>query len=960
MGPDQILQIGILNGLGTGTGLVQIITGLSAVVQIIGIPVEVSTVTVTGIAGFISTPVRCIQAVVVTNEVGEELIQVQNDSAVGAGEILVPAAIGGQTHGVAVGEYGPLHDLVIAGAVVLRGFVTVGGGFVNAHEAHEAAGTSCDSACGGGSNITGGEAVGIAGTMAGTDKTTGAPALSAVVGQLNTGTEQLTTVTADALNGSRGNVAVISNDIAAGVAAVEVGQLRVADEGTDTVGVTVVLGCTGAHVAGYGNGSKAVGEGQHVLAGQQLAVILRTVLNGTVGLGIAHQTADSTFAADTVPGLGDVCVVSLVAQILANIAGGILVHIDTAVGDDGIVTRCTHQSAGGRVALAHNGTALDNRVNNIQSVDGGIHIAEQAGEVVVNFLMLTGGVELTAGRHSVQGRVDIQVIHLMACALDGGMGIALDCIQLVGQSRYFIIEETAVQNFADFLDCLQQLLKPAAHTVVIVTGINEGGGTEQGSIVNRHKVRQRSCRSFIISIARDHIVAVPDGCTGVVGFASLILIIIISNGGIPVDVLGEHHIDHLVCQSGGNGIQVLQVTSVGHTQVIADTRAGSLHERKHGIDVCNNTGGNLHQYIADIHIHSNIRLNGDVFTGQDLEAGFIRQRGHRGLVAALLGSGSMVCKAAVLHQRVNGEFHHNGIAAFNITIGAEAGAGILNGNFHRLGTFGHTEFTGDRQNDVQSLGKLIQAAVEVSRHGDPDLHNTFFTVNIFHGSRSFLPVQLGAVQTGTVVITEHPVLTGILIAGKAASGRIGILCGNILIILFAVENCENIAREGVVFDDDLPAHGFRFHTAGGKHQIKGISSLDSVNILAFESLQIRVNGRIRNDSGTVCIPQPAQFTVASHICQVLLGSHEDALGIVIDTLELQRPADGKDGRNRNGDQDGYDGNHHQKLRQGIAKGTLLCFCEFFDQTFPHNRFCPFIFIGIGAFLCQTIESHIYR
>ena len=306
------------------------------------------------------------QTIIVVGDISIRLGSAEVDTGIGTGESFSRLGFAGTggferctADGIALGHMGGLSNGGVAAVVAVAEVL------VHRHDAHKAA----DAALGAGAcNRSRCEALAVAGTMAGADEAAGTDADTAVIGQVQRSTQQSLNPVQERLPATAGAALIFrdiqtrSLDVTAGITVEEVGQLGVADEAADTVGISIVLLFITAHLAADIDGCKAVLECQMVGTGAQL------LAGSTVGLGIADQAADSAGTADAVPILGCSRVIVTMAHI-GSIEIRILgIDINTAVADHGVVAGRTDQSAGGGVAVhgdisvANDGVARQNAV----------------------------------------------------------------------------------------------------------------------------------------------------------------------------------------------------------------------------------------------------------------------------------------------------------------------------------------------------------------------------------------------------------------------------------------------------------------------------------------------------------------------------------------------------------------------------------------------------------------------
>ena len=128
-----------------------------------------------------------------------------------------------------------------------------------------------------------------------------------------------------------------------------------------------------------GDGGKAVRERKSALVACQLAG------NGAVGLCIADKAADCSAALDTV------AAATIIGRLICNTGGEQAsvkarscagVNISAAICDKRIEARCADERAGSGIVVSRKVAALDNGVDNAQSINGGIDISEKAGECI--------------------------------------------------------------------------------------------------------------------------------------------------------------------------------------------------------------------------------------------------------------------------------------------------------------------------------------------------------------------------------------------------------------------------------------------------------------------------------------------------------------------------------------------------------------------------------------------------
>ena len=155
-----------------------------------------------------------------------------------------------------------------------------------------------------------------------------------------------------------------------------------------------------AHVTADGNSRKAVGESEGALVAAQF------LGNGAVGFCIADEAADCAAALNAVAFLSGI--ISRLRSYAAGeqssveaVCGG--VNISAAICDKRIEARCADECAGGRVVIFifyvvififYKVAALDNGVDNAQSINRCIDIAEHTHEVVFTESGRVSGVEV--------------------------------------------------------------------------------------------------------------------------------------------------------------------------------------------------------------------------------------------------------------------------------------------------------------------------------------------------------------------------------------------------------------------------------------------------------------------------------------------------------------------------------------------------------------------------------------
>ena len=688
--------------------------------------------------------------------------------------------------------------------------------------------------------------------MAGADEAADADAGTSVIGQVKVDIKRFDQLIIDNFtNSGLIQVQTVGLDVAAGVAVEEVGQLRVADQAADTVGIAVVLAVfIASHDAGDIDGSEAVTECQLD------QILVQIPVGGTVGLGVADQSADGALAADAIPVLVCVNVVITMGHVSTVEVGVLGIQIDTAVDDPGVIACRTDQSAGGGVALhilvfvtedgvlgdqavpldapdrhhsggVHEGVTLDDGVDHVEVGNIGIDIAEQAGELVVHHLTdagcIVGAVQLQLDAililtllahvgNGILGGVNVQIVYPVVVA--GDLGVALgdglvgalrrQGFQLIGQGRNSGI---ALEDSSDLGVRAKNVSDKVADEVpnaaaVFAVGILEGSGTEQVLIVDGNEVGQTTAGVLCAVV--------------VIGAAHAILIIIVVNGLVPVDVAGECHAGDPVCHGGRNGIQVLQVTAVGNAQGEV-TRIVGIQLVEHGIED--------QECIIDIDFNADLfgveidlRLDQDVIAGQDRKLGLIQVVGQMLVAVGNLSAvgfhacGCHVGKAGFILQGVHGEIEHDGLAVHvDLTLG----------NIHHEGADGAAvEFAVHGQLNGQTIHKLIQVGVVGLGNGDLDGQHAFLALIIEdHVGLGAFQIQLGAGQAAAVVVAEHQLLTLFLVTGQSA---FPVLAED---LVAAVENCEDVTRLGVVLNDDVALADNALHAVNGQNGVKGAAGV---------------------------------------------------------------------------------------------------------------------------------------
>ena len=485
----------------------------------------------------------------------------------------------------------------------------------------------------------------------------------------------------------------------------------------------------------------------------------------------------------------------------------------------------------------------------------------------------------------------------MSVTLNCSMGNTGCHVHFIGQCRDLLVIKTTKKPLIQFA---QQALQQAACTTVAVTGEDEAGCAEQTFAVDGNEVRQASGRGFV----------------RMAGKGAAVLRVVVSNGVIPVNVGGKDHMVHLLGNGGSDGVQVLQVTAVGNRQHIAAAAAG-LQILEHGVHAGQNAGLNFHTDIVAGEVH--ICLDGDILTGQNLELTFVHQLGD---VLQTGGLGTVVGKAAHIEQGVNGVFHHNGLAVHCQGTAVSVACGLHHQRYD-AGIAGfalfrycrHTLFAGQGQFNLQRLGKLIERAVERVGHRHQNTDNALFAVDELDSCLGLFQLNLGTVQTGAVIVAHHQLLPVGCFTGQGAAV---IQIHQLHIRFVAVENRIDIAGDGVIFNNNLLAADGAVHTAGREDHFKSCLTRGSIQI--FRLILLR---EAAVDHAAAHILQRLQAAVGTDFSQILLSSHENALGIVLTLLEPQCFADSNDGGDGNCADNRNDADHYQQFRQGITQGTFF-------------------------------------
>ncbi len=476
----------------------------------------------------------------------------------------------------------------------------------------------------------------------------------------------------------------------------------------------------------------------------------------------------------------------------------------------------------------------------------------------------------------------------MSCAGHRRMGIGSGGIltvadlpvQLVGQGRNIVISIKV--DFKDILDSRLYLIPKAAAG----RRIHKLCSAEKILVMDGDEVRQRTGGGFC---------------------GAALYIIIICNGIVPVDIIGERHGLDILGNYRSDGIEVLQVSAVGHTEDKLIGVALALHEHiEHGVYIRKRIGMDVDRCLACGGLKVYFCGNAYVLTRVDVERSFGRNISKilgSGIGSRCSGLGLDLCKACVggwLYlaaelsvtgkARIFPEAVERAADDYRFAVFGTTAVGVIVHRLHQgavpaelavsLGSVNGLAV--DPQIDLQTAFKHIGVAHVRPGDGYGYLDNELLVVFEVYRCLGILGGQRLGRQSAAAVVAEQQLTTGVLVTAYI------VIRERIAAVL--VKHGIDIAGIGVVLDEHIAVSCVGVNARLGYENIVNSVCTRCVHVL------ITVERIIGEACGVACYllsavilhEQIDQLTVTSHFGEVSLSRHKDRLGVLVSLLKLKR------------------------------------------------------------------------